>query len=332
MAIGKESDFVIFQDEFFAGMHEVEAQNADAFNAASNQCIQLRPVRRKGNYTSESFVDQISTAVLAGRRDTTSVSTKTDTAMTMDQINGVKLDRILGPVAQNLSAWKKAAPNEDAARLQSFIVGQQFAKAKRVEQLNSALSAAEAALGNQSGVLFDGTAGILTHARLNSMLAKAGDSAEGIECLVMHSKSYFDLTSEAIGSSGFDGIATGVMTVRGASPGTFGRPVVVTDSSGLTTGAGSTLQYQVLGLRRGGIVIEDDSESETIVSEIVTGLDNLALRIQGEYGYSLILKGFKWDIGNGGANPTAAALTTGSNWDKAVTQDKMLAGVHLEVD
>ena len=123
MAIGKESDFVIFQDEFFGGMVEVEAQSAAHFNAASNNCIQLKPAQTRGNYTSESFIDQIATSVLAGRRDTTSVSTKTDTAMTMDQINSVKLDRILGPIGMNISAFKKVAPGEDGQRKFSFAIG-----------------------------------------------------------------------------------------------------------------------------------------------------------------------------------------------------------------
>lgn len=330
MAIGKESDFVIFQDEFFSGMTEVEAQNADAFNAASNNCIQLRPRRTKGDYSSASFVDMVASATLVSRRDLTSVSTKTDTAMTMDQINTVKLSRIVGPVGMNLSAWKKIAPDEDAARLQSFLLGQQVAAAKAAEMLNSGLSAAEAAIGGESALTVDSSTATLTHALLNSMLAKAGDAADEIECFVMHSASWFHLTGAAIGSNGFDGVAANVI-VEGASPGTFGRPVVVTDSAGLSTGTGSTLVYQVLGLRRGGIVIEE-SEDTTMISEIVTGLDNLAIRTQGEYGYNVGIKGFKWDISSGGVNPTDANLITATNWDKAVTQDKRLAGVHMDVD
>lgn len=330
MAIGKESDFVIFEDEFFSGMTEVDAQHSDAFNAASNQCIQLRPNITRGNYTSASFIDVIATSTLIARRDLTSVSTKTDTPLTMDQINAVKLSRIIGPVAQNISAWKKTAPNEDAQRLQSFLLGKQIAKGKATEMLNSALGAAEAAIGNVANLTHSAPTTTLTHALLNTMLSKAGDSAQDIECFVMHSASWFHLTGAAIGTNGFDGIATGVI-IQGASPGTFGRPVVITDSAGLSTGTGSTLLYQVLGLRRGGIVIEE-SEETTMVSELVTGLDNLAFRIQGEFGYNLSIKGFKWDIGNGGANPTDASLITGSNWDKAVTSDKNLAGVHMDVD
>lgn len=330
MAAGLESDFVIFQDEFFAGMTEVEAQNADAFNAASNNCIQLRPNRTKGDYSSESFADMVATAVLAARRDLTDVTAKADTGMTMDQINTVKLSRIIGPVAQTLSSWKKIAPNEDAARLQSFILGQQIAAAKFVEMLNSGLSAAEAAIGGEASLTHSAPTTTLTHALLNTMLALAGDAANEIECFVMHSAPWFHLTGAAIGTNGFDGIATGVI-VNGASPGTFGRPVIVTDSAGLFTGSGSTLVYQILGLRRGGIVIEE-SEEQTMVSEIVTGLGNLILRTQGEYGYNVGIKGFQWDIGNGGKNPTDAALITATNWDKAMTQDKRLAGVHMDVD
>ena len=33
----------------------------------------------------------------------------------------------------------------------------------------------------------------------------------------------------------------------------------------------------------------------------------------------------EWDVASGGANPTDAALATGTNWDKAVANDKPLA-------
>lgn len=41
------------------------------------------------------------------------------------------------------------------------------------------------------------------------------------------------------------------------------------------------------------------------------------------------MKGFAWDVANGGANPTDNALATGSNWDMTATSFKDLAGVSL---
>ena len=53
------------------------------------------------------------------------------------------------------------------------------------------------------------------------------------------------------------------------------------------------------------------------------------MRYQGEYAYNMKVKGFTWDVTNGGANPTAAAVATATNWDKTVADDKNIGGVQL---
>ncbi|MFN6203939.1 MAG: major capsid protein, partial [Acidobacteriota bacterium] len=67
-----------------------------------------------------------------------------------------------------------------------------------------------------------------------------------------------------------------------------------------------------------------------ITTEEVTGGEQIVNRIQGEYAFNGGVKGFRCDITNGGANPDDTSLGTGSNWDKAVTSDKDLAGVVLK--
>jgi hypothetical protein len=66
------------------------------------------------------------------------------------------------------------------------------------------------------------------------------------------------------------------------------------------------------------------------VMDLVSGLEQISYRLQGEYAYNLGLKGYTWDIANGGANPSAAALATGTNWDQVATDDKDTAGVILK--
>lgn len=326
MAIGTASDFVIYQDEFLSGMTEVEAQNTNAFNAASRNAIRLVPAKRLGDYAKASFFDLVASAVT--RRDTTSVSAATDLKMTMDNTVSVKLSRKFGPIAQTLDAFKKIAPGEDGQREMSFILGQQFAKATAVEKLNTALIAAEAAIDGIAALNYDGTGGSptsLTHAKLIATLRLFGDRADDIKCWVMHSGAYYDLMGNSISTAGFDGIAT--MVIREGTPASLGRPVVVTDSSALTTGAGSGIVFTVLGLVENAVVIEDDTEIPTIATDLVTGLENLVRRYQGEYAYNVGIKGFKYDNANGGANPTAGTIGTSSNWDLAASQNKETAGV-----
>lgn len=129
-----------------------------------------------------------------------------------------------------------------------------------------------------------------------------GDAANGITCWVMHSKAYFDLMSQAIADKIFE--VSGV-TIYEGSVATFNRPTIVVDSPALFT-AGTPDTYSVLGLVENAIEVAE-SEERSIISDVVTGFENLILRIQGEYAFNLRLKGFAWDTVGGGVNPTDTA-------------------------
>jgi len=136
---------------------------------------------------------------------------------------------------------------------------------------------------------------------------------------------YFDLVLDQVAAnitplSNFN-IATG-------TPVTLNRPVIITDSASLKTQLTSPDldNYFTLGLTAGAVEVENTEEQEIVVQD-VTGNENLSVRWQGEYAYNLGLKGFKWDVGNGGANPTATNVGTGTNWDTHFTDVKNRAGV-----
>lgn len=326
MAIGKASDFVVYQEEFFGGMSETLAQETEIFNSASNNCIRLVPASLKGEYNKESFIASIGSLVT--RRDTTSTLAVTDLAATQAENIGVKVNRKIGPVAQTLDAWRKIGT--DASEM-SFLLGQQWGKAVAVDYVDVACGATANALENVAALKHDataGTPGTITHASLNSALAKFGDAASNIDCLVMHSKVYFDLIGQAITDNVFQ---VGGVTIIQGNVATFGRPVIVTDSANLIDSSGASDVYTTLGLVQNGIVIQE-SESREIVSDTVTGLENLVLRLQGEYAFNLNLKGFQWDVTNGAANPTPTALNTGTNWDQVAADVKSCAGVALTTD
>ncbi|MNE45483.1 hypothetical protein D3C80_1397680 [compost metagenome] len=99
----------------------------------------------------------------------------------------------------------------------------------------------------------------------------------------------------------------------------------------MTAGSGSaaTTDYMTLGLTVDGLKVENTEEEELVI-ENVTGKENLITRLQGEFAYNMGVKGFKWDIGNGGANPNDATLGTGSNWDAVRGSHKDFAGVIIQ--
>ncbi len=326
MATGVASGFQIYEAEFQSGMAEIDAQNSNAFNAASQGAIRLISARHRGQYKKDAFFDLIATTTLITRRDTTSVSAAADTPLVQDQVVGVKVKRKIGPVGHTIDAFRTIGLGDE--RRLSLVLGRMVQKAKQTEMVNTALKCLEAAIDGQSALNYDGTAAVLTHAALVNGLALFGDNSAKIRLWAMHSAPWFDLMGQSIASTGFDGIATNV--INNGVNATLGIPALVTDATDLLTGAGSTLQYQVLGLVPGACIIEESEQSQ-ILTEIELGKENMIARFQGEYAYTITLKGFQWDITNGGANPNAAALATSTNWDKVATQDKELAGVHIGV-
>jgi hypothetical protein len=327
MTIGKASNFKIYQDEMRGGIVETLTQASNYFNTAGGG-IALSTVSRRGEYAKDSFFKSLSTIV--SRRDNTSVSAAADLPLTMDEIISVKLNRKIGPVAQTYDAFAKMAMDMTPQAF-SVLLGGMIGKAMQVEMLNSALRAGRAALVQTSAMLHDMATGTLTTAGLVTGLSKFGDRANDIVCWVMHSKNYFDLMAHQIGTSANGDIVSGVV-VQSANPATLNRPVIVTDSDSLKvaggSGSGAYTDYHVLGLTRNGLVVEN-SEQERVVLEEVTGLENLVIRMQGEYAYNLGVRGYKYDT-NVGANPTDANVGTSTTWDKAVTSDKDGAGIIIQ--
>jgi hypothetical protein len=321
MAIGKGSNFKIHDEFFQSGRVEGVAQAIDGVSNLRG-AIQIREANHAGNYKYEPFFAL--TSSLVTRRDLTSVSAATDLALTQNEEIGVKINRKFGPAAITLDAFKKISRDPEEA---SYILGLQHAQTKMQDMLNTGLVAVEAAIQGNTAMNYDysGT-GTLNHTAINLALAKFSDRSGDIVAGVMRGKSYHDL----VGASITDKI-TDVANVAIRDGGTFllGRNVMVTDAAALFDANGSlTDTYNSLFLVPGGVRIEE-SEPETVAFELVTGLDQLVYRYQAEFSYSIYVKGFQWDVTNGGSNPTDATLGTTTNWDQVATDDKDTAGVRL---
>lgn len=326
MAIGKASDFVVYPEQFWGGVVETLQQYSDGFNGASSNALRLVTRGVKGDYEKESFVK--STASLISRRDTTSVASVTDIALTQGELIGVKVNRKIGPVAQTIDAFKKIAvdPGE-----MSLMLGQQVGKAIAIDYINIALAAVTGAITTVAALNYDETGSAtktLQHSTLVNGLSKFGDASSRIVCWVMHSKNYFDLMKQAISDKVFE--VAGVTIYQGTVA-TFNRPTLVIDSASLLDSVGTGTQtYRVLGLAESAVEVAE-SEERNIVSDIVTGLENLVMRYQGEYAFNLRVKGCQWDIPNGGASPTDTNIALGTNWDKIVSDNKLMPGIGVKV-
>lgn len=233
MATGKASDFKIYNPEFFGGMAEALEQNTDGFNAASGGAMVLMPERKIGDLEKESFLARISSIVT--RRDTTSVDPVTDIAATMGESLGIKINRKIGPIANTLDSWRKVGVDPSTM---SFRLGGMIGAEIAVDYIDQACRAASTAIASVGALTSNQTAGTLSHARMNSGLSLFGDAGSRIRMLVMHSTPWYNLIGNAITDNIFQ---VGGMSIQTGSNATFGKPVLVTDSSALVTAATSAV-------------------------------------------------------------------------------------------
>lgn len=331
MATTTSSDVKIYQAQFQGSFIETLQQNVDAFNAASNGALTFRTRQLKGNYEQEAFFDEVSAIT---RRDPTQESSATvaATKLTQDEFISVKLHRLNGPYEWNISAAHLAG--FDPARF-SVAVGTQAAVAVPQEMLNTALTALEAKLDATAALEHDATDGTIATSDLVTGLSKFGDRSNRIVLWVMHSKVWHDLvasqyaaTTQVFGTEPFGTVLFGGM------PATLGRPVLVTDSPSLISLSDVSTgdpNYSTLGLTRMAAVLEMTELPLAVAEGPLTGSQNIYIRFQAEYGYNLGLKGTKYKVGTG-ANPTAAQVADGSNWETVVADSKLLPGVIIKSD
>jgi hypothetical protein len=324
MAIGTKSDFVIYEEEFFSGMNEVVQQNSNVFNAASANAIRLVPRMLKGDYDKASFFKAVQT--LVSYRDPTSTSAVSADKLEQGELVGVKLNRKIGPAEQTMDAFRKIQVDP---REFSFVLGQQAGEEALRDYTNTAALAVRTAIETQVALQTDVTgesSKTLSAQYLIRAMSKMGDRSQRIRAWVMHSKPWFDLMEGQV-SDKVTNIAD--VVVYGGSPGTLGRPVIVTDSPylyNLESTDGEAESYVVLGLTEDAVVL-NQSEEETIMSDTVLGKENIIMQYQGEYAYNIRVKGFAY---GGGVNPTDSALGSASNWSFVMHDRKLGPGVILQ--
>lgn len=322
MATTVESDLKIYDPRVQGGFHEGIYQAIDAFNASSQGAIRFKSDRKPGDFDYTAFWQDVSGLIT--RRDMTSIAAATALKATQGEMVNVKVNRKIGPVDVARGSLVKAgfSINDDGAQ---FALGQTVAAKVMQDRLNTGLLALVAALTNQAAVTYDGSADTtptMSSDKLPKGLRKFGDASDDIVMWVMHSEAWFDLFEDQLGST-----VTGIGNVLlyEARPGTLNRPTLVLDSPSLINTTPTPDEYTTLGLTSGAIEIED-TEGEYIVQDVITGLEQIVHRMQGEYATNYGIKGFAYDVANGGANPTDATIGTGSNWDPVVASHKGYSG------
>ena len=323
---GVKSNMKVYHEEFFGGFNEVVQQNSNVFNGASANAIRLVPRMLKGDYDRESFFKAIETIV--SRRDPASVDDADIQKLEQGELQGVKLNRKIGPVYNTIDSFKKIQVDP---REFSFVLGQQTGEEALRDYVNTGALSVSTAIQAMSPSMVEVASGSdnLTAQYLIKAMAKMGDRAQRIRAWVMHSKPWFDLMEGQVTDK-----VTNIsdVVIYGGSPGTLGRPVIVTDSPYLVnyqtvTSGPAGDNYIVMGLTEDAVVM-NQSEDESIMSDILLGKENLIMQYQGEYAYNIRVKGF--GFGNT-ENPTAANLGNTSNWTYQMHDSRLGPGCAVVV-
>lgn len=310
------SDMKVYNDDIVGTTIELLGQKTDQFNAASGGAIVLSTAAWRGDFSRESFFNQIASAKRRVDRYA-AIATQAATALTQGEHVGVKVAGGFGPVL--FEPAQMTWLNEDpASAIRAISEG--FSDALLADQLNTAVGSAVAAVSGQAALVNDVSAtGGLTLNVLNNSHAKFGDQSQLLVTDVMTGAAWHKLIDKALTNSSQLFASGNVMVVD-----ILGKRYVISDIPALYE-AGTKNKSKVLSVVANGIIVDNASD---IISNVDTSNGNTRIQTtwQADYTFGLKLKGYSWDVANGGKSPLDAELFTATNWDKAVAENKHTLG------
>lgn len=318
------SQMEVFNKYFMPATIETLAQMVDKFNAASNGSIVLTTEGFEGDFVMTSFFKNLSNARRrVDRYGTNNAVTPID--LSQDKFVAVKIAGGFGPVRYEPSqmTWLNKPTAEGVE-----VASRAFAELLLQDQLNTVIAALVAAIGNQgAAATVDVSASKkVDYLTVNESHALFGDHSSQIVAQVMDGIQYHNFIALNLANAQTLFQAGNVRVVD-----ILGRPSVVTDAPALFTAAAGedAAKRRVLSLTTGAALVRDP---RNLVSNVETsnGKERIETTLQIDYDFTVGLKGYAWDMANGGKSPTDSEIATGSNWDLVVSSIKHSAGVMAE--
>ena len=311
------SQMQVFNQYLMPVLAEIYPQEIQKFNAASNGAIVLQSAGFDGDFFRESFYNALHSAQRRVDRYAAQASAAA-TDLTQSQQSMVKVAGGFGPIRYEPSqmSWLNKPTQEGIE-----VAARMFAEALLADQLNTAVAAGVAAIGNVAALTNDVSASAkITHSALNTTDALFGDMSQRLVARIMTGLQYHTLIGENLTNAQdlFKSDTVRIVDI-------LGKAIVVTDVPALRV-AGTPNKQKVLTLVAGGIMVSDSGDLITNI-ETKNGQTRIETTMQSDYTFGLGIKGFTWDETNGGKSPTDAELATGTNWDKVKTSVKECAGV-----
>lgn len=314
------ANMVIYNEQIRLRTIELIGQMLPVFNQASANTIILSSEGFMGDFSRESFATTLAGAQRRVDRNAAN-SSAASTPYAEDELVGVKVAGGFGPILFEPAQMTYLQSNPEEA-INNIAAG--FADALLADQLNTAVGCAVAAVENQATLVNDVSAltagaGALTQSVLNGSHAKFGDMSQLIRADVMTGAAYHKLLEKGLenGERLFESTNVTVQSI-------LGKVFVVSDIPALTV-SGTPNKSKVLSLVDRGIIVDNTSDIITNM-DTTNGNQRIETTWQADYTFGTKLKGYAWDIANGGASPEDAELFTGTNWDLKMASTKHTAG------
>ncbi len=306
----------VYDTEIYTTTIELLGQKLELFNAASGGAIVLNTNAWRGNYTKESFFQSLAGAQRRVDRNAAN-NAQAATDLAQGEFVGVKIAGGFGPITFEPAqmTWLLESP---ATAIMAISEG--FSDALLADQLNTVVGCAVAAVENIAALVNDVSASAgLTQQALNAGHFKFGDMQGMLVADVMHSSGNEKLIDNALANGEQLFVSSNVTVVS-----ILGKVMVVSDIPALYV-AGTPNKTKVLSIVAGGAIVENSSDIITNM-DTTNGKERIETTWQADYTFSVKLKGYAWDVANGGPSPEDAELFTGTNWDIKVASTKHSLG------
>lgn len=312
-------DLQVFNKQTHTAMTEFVAQDIEKFNQASAGTIILQNTPTEGDFDIRSSFKAISGLV---RRRNVYGTGNVDAKRLEHLLNiSVKVAAGTPPIQWENAQYNWIMQNPELA---AITIGEQLAKARLADMLNTAVLAGSAAIGGNAATVHDDNKNLPTFRTLNSGAAKFGDRSGALKAWVVHSSVMHNLFDNALTNGERLFAYDNVNVIRDP----FGRLFVVTDSPALVK-TGATPIYNTLGLVENAIIVNGNNDFDSVIKR-ETGQENLQSVFQAEWSYNVGVLGYKWNETSGGKSPDDTKLGTSTNWEKSATSDKDTAGVLIK--
>ncbi|GHS80321.1 hypothetical protein PAGU2196_11550 [Pseudomonas sp. PAGU 2196] len=311
MATTLNSDMIIYNDLAQTAYLERLQDVLEVFNASSGGALILRNELIEGDLRKRSFY-KIGGSL--GHRNVNSDAAVAGIKIGADEAVGVKTPWKYGPYETTEEAFKRRARSPEEF---SMLVGQDMADAALDYYIQTAFASLGAAIGANANMVASGSFAVDHKKVLTKGMRKFGDRFNRIALFAMDSATYFDLVDDAIDQKIYE--EAGVV-IYGGSPGTMGKPVLVSDK---------VTEERIFGLQVGAVSVTE-SQAPGVRSYPVNTQENLAIGYRAEGAFNVDIMGYSWKD-TAGVNPNLAALGAGANWRKHATSDKATAGVLIDL-